>query len=481
MIRRPPRSTRKESSAASDVYKRQIQVYAEHLKQLKLYFNKLKDIPGVKDYDSLKVEAANKVTAAYDQLIVQLGKHKELQIKKLMDAIDKAKSKRQKTEGDVKILQDSIDGLLKALNILKKYNVSKIQQNHLLKYNNFERVKHHENCIEEIKGEIDKLDRLRDKYMNFAFIDIKIQAKDAYLSRIIQIPLSFDDEQRLLLIEPRSRKIIVTNLERMKKRLVVLNSKTFKFPEHFEFLEIGNKLIVCGGSDEMNRCVPNTYRIALESKEVRDLPSMEIAKKYHALVALTKQVIYSIGGLGGAGAVKTCEWLNLKESQWCLQCPLNEAREGPAVCAIGGKYLYCIGGRGKDEELFSTIEFLDISFPKLGWTLIELENTVWKPIYFGLAVPIDNKHILISGGMGADQVSVAESYIFNVETNQFEYKNKMVAADCFLERDKRMVKGKIYAIGYVSYAIHIYDIEKREWNIIKSTMTNAVEDNKSSN
>jgi len=457
-----------------------IQVYAEHLKQLKLYFSKHKDIPSVKEYDILKNEVMDKIHTAYNQLILQLNKFKEMQIKKVIDLIERAKKKRQNIEANVKILQDSIDGLLKALNILKKYNVNKIQQNHLLKYNHFDRVKHHENSIEELKGEIDKLDRLKHRYMRFATLDIKVQAKDAYLSRLIQIPLSFDDEERLVLIEPKSRNIIVTNLEKMKKRLVVLNNKSFKFPEYFEYVEIDNKLIVCGGSDEANKCQSNAYKVILQSKEVKDLPPMEIPKKYHALVKLTKHVVYSIGGLGGAGVIKTCEWLDLKENQWSLQCPLNEAREGAAVCTIGGKYIYCIGGRGNEDELYTTIEFLDTSFPKLGWTLIDLETDKWKPVYFAFAMPIDNKRILISGGMNGEQVSVSDSYILNIETNKFERTSKMGTADCFLERDKRIIKGKVYAIGYASYAIHIYDIEKQEWSIIRSNMANIAEDSKSS-
>ena len=99
---------------------------------------------------------------------------------------------------------------------------------------------------------------------------------------------------------------------------------------------------------------------------------------------------------------------------------MNEVREGASTCALSGKYIYCIGGRGNEEELYNSIEVLDTSFPKLGWSLIELQSDIWIPIYFGISISIDAKHILISGGMNAEHTTVSRSYILDAENYKIE-------------------------------------------------------------
>ena len=167
-----------------------------------------------------------------------------------------------------------------------------------------------------------------------------------------------------------------------------------------------------------------------------------------------------------------------RSNQWTMQSPLNEPRQGPLTCAVDGKYLYCIGGRGKDSEMYSTLEVLDTSYGKLGWSLVQLPETIWKPIYFGLCAPIDNKHILIAGGMDYKKNEVSDTYVLNAENYKIEKYEPMGGPDCFFERDKKVINGKIYAVGYSSFAIHIFDIEKKKWSIIRSANSNSMEENK---
>jgi len=456
-----------------------IQIYAEHLRQLKIFFKKLDQIPNDLDYDEVKSEIALKISNAYDQLILQLAKHKETQLKKVCDYIELTKRKRQKMQEEVKQFEESVDGLQKILFKLKKCNVNKIPKEHLIKYNNIDRLKYHDDCIENVKKAMERCGRMRDKFIQLKTVEIKVQLKDSYLSKIIQIPNDFKQEPWLMLIQPKSRNIIVANLDTMKKRLMTINEKTFKFPEYFEFVEVKHKIILCGGDNGIQRHLSNTYEIMGNSGDVRELANMEIPKKFHALVVLSKDFIYSLGGQGTTGPLKTTEMLDLNSNQWIMQCPLNEQREGATACCLNQKLIYCIGGRGDDSEIYSTIEILDTSFPKMGWTLVQLQTDKITPMYFGMCWSISNKHILISGGMTAGDIPLAGAYILDAETYGVTEIKPMQLPDYFLERAKKFYKGKIYSIGYASYAIHIFDTERQEWNIIKSSPSGPTEESKS--
>ena len=89
------------------------------------------------------------------------------------------------------------------------------------------------------------------------------------------------NEPRLILIEPKSRNLIIANLDTMRKRQVILTDKNYKFPCHFEFIEVKHRLIICGGIDDKGHFLADSYKITIESKMVQPLANMEIPKNYH--------------------------------------------------------------------------------------------------------------------------------------------------------------------------------------------------------
>jgi len=450
-------------------------VYNEHMKQLKGFFRQMEHLPSIESYDDIKNQVLNKITIAYDDLLRQICKHRDMQLKKIADYIESAKGKRQKLEADAKCLRTCMDQLYKILSVLKLNSGINIPKDSIIKYNNPSRIKHHEESIEEVKNAIERCVRARDKFLCLKTLDIKPQLKEGLISKLIDIPTNFKNEAKLILIEPKSRNLIIANLDTMKKRQITLSDAHFKFPAHFEFIEVKHRIIVCGGINEKSHFIADTYRILLETKGVRQLPNMEVPKNYHSLAALSNTCIYSIGGLGQIGPIRICESLNLLTSIWTMQSPLNEARQGASTCVLGGKYLYCTGGRGKDDEIYSTIEVLDVTHNKIGWSLINLPEELWKPVYFPLCAPIDHKHILVAGGLNEEKKSVTDAYILDAENYSLTKTRSMKTPDCFFERDKKVLKGKVYAIAYESLAIHIYDIKNAKWSIIKSNNTNINE------
>eukprot|EP00826_Nyctotherus_ovalis_P064664 TRINITY_DN948_c0_g1_i18.p1 TRINITY_DN948_c0_g1~~TRINITY_DN948_c0_g1_i18.p1 ORF type:complete len:515 (-),score=161.28 TRINITY_DN948_c0_g1_i18:141-1685(-) len=455
-------------------------VYHEHMKQLKSFFRQVEQLPSTENYDEVKSKVISQITNAYDQLLYQINKHREIQIRKVTEYIESAKKKRLKLDTDAKFLRSCMEDLQKIISKLKLNPTNEIPKDTVIKYNNPARIKYHEENIEEVKNAVERCIRIQDKFLRFETLDIKPQFKDALISKLIQIPTNFKNEPHLVLLQPKSKNLIVANLDTMRKRLISLGDENFKFPAHFEFIEVKYRIIVCGGINEKGHFVSDSYRISLETKigeGVRQLPNMEVAKNYHSLAALSNTLIYSVGGLGLVGPIRVCESFNLFKNEWSMQSPLNEVRQGAAVCSLGGKYLYCIGGRGKDKEFYTSMEVIDITYPKLGWSLIQLPEDLWQPVYFALCAPIDHRHVLVAGGINAKGSSVSDAYILNAENYTLTKTKPMETPDCFFERDKKVLKGKVYAVAYESFAIHIYDISKAKWNIIKSNNTAVNEDN----
>ncbi|MDR3549763.1 MAG: B-box zinc finger protein [Candidatus Pacebacteria bacterium] len=459
-----------------------VQIYAEHLKSLKSFFRLLERTPADTDYDDIKQEVQTKINAAYEQLITQLCKHRDGHIKRITDYIEHAKRKRQKLEQDSKPLEICVGKLQKILNKLRKCNVSKIPKHYLVKYNNFERVKFHQDGIENVKRTIDRCTRIYEKYSRLKNLEIKAQLKDSYISKMIQIPTNLKEEPRLMLIQPASANVIVLNLETMRKRLVTLGDKTFKFPQLFEFVQTKHKIVLCGGSDEIEEFIANTYEVSVDSGSAKELAHMEVPKKYHSLCMLNGTTICSTGGLGTSGALKTCEMLDTCANEWTMVPPLSEAREGPSTCAVGGKYIYCVGGRANETTLFRSMEVLDTTFQKMGWQQILLQTEGWEPMYFGLLCPLSAKQLMICGGLDCRGKPLSRGYVIDLENDKYDVKEcaGMQLADCFLERDRKLHKGKLYAIGYSSYAIHIWDTENGQWSIIKSQTSGQAEEEKKS-
>ncbi len=445
-----------------------VQVYVEHMKDLRMFFEMLEKAPADRDYDEVKQELDLKINAAYDQLVSQLYKHRDGHLKRINDYIEHAKRKRQRMEQEAKAFEISLGKLQNILNKLKKHNVHKIPKQHLFKYNNFSRVKFHEESIEKVKKAIERCGRVYEKFIRLRGLEIKAQLKDSYINKMIQIPSNLKEEPRLTLIQPDSANMIVLNLETMRKRLVILGEKGFRFPQHFEFVDTKHKIFLCGGNSNLDKFLANTYEISVDSGGIKELPRMEVAKKYHSLCMPTSTLICSTGGLGSSGALRTCEAYDTLANEWTMMSPLNEPREGPSTCAVAEKYIYCIGGRADKTTLFSTMEVMDLSFAKMGWQLTSLQSETCQPMYFGLACTLSTKQLLICGGLGAGEAALSRAYILDLEKNELKECEPMRIPDCFLERDRKLYKGHLYAIGYSSYAVHIFDTEKRQWAVIKS-------------
>eukprot|EP00826_Nyctotherus_ovalis_P038527 TRINITY_DN3613_c0_g1_i3.p1 TRINITY_DN3613_c0_g1~~TRINITY_DN3613_c0_g1_i3.p1 ORF type:complete len:508 (+),score=146.69 TRINITY_DN3613_c0_g1_i3:1323-2846(+) len=443
-------------------------IYQEYLKQIKRFISETEGLPTSSSYENAKSAVINKIVKGYEELVVYIYKHRDMHIKKIYEYIDRAKKKKLKIETEAKNLKASLEELEKVLAELKEAHTGTVPKETVLDHNNVTLIKSYQDHTEQLKNLVERCTKIQEKFLRFSIVEIAQQFKDSYVSKLIHVPTDFKGEPRLVFLQPKTKNVVVTNLDTMKKRQVAVEDKKFKFPAHFEFIELKYRLILCGGIDEKGGFLADTYCISIETKGVKKLGKMEVEKGYHSLAALSNSSIYSVGGLGQSGPLKVCESLSLITNEWRIQSPLNEARQGAGTCLFGGKYLYCVGGKGKGSEIHTTIEVLDIKYRKLGWSVIQLPEDVWQPVYFIVCTPVDLKHIVIAGGINAKGNSVANAYKLNVEYNVLTKIKPMKAPDCFFERDKRLFKGKVYAVAYESYAIHIYDIRKDKWNIIKS-------------
>lgn len=123
----------------------------------------------------------------------------------------------------------------------------------------------------------------------------------------------------------------------------------------------------------------------------------------HNLVYLNGAV-YALGGFSHKDlpnevpvTLASCERYSIHDNSWQYVSTMNESRAFASTVTLDNQYIYIMGGM-HDFNVLQTIEKYDCN------------SDAWLSVYFKLPIPlakhgavvVDNKSILICGGMSSD-------------------------------------------------------------------------------
>ena len=214
----------------------------------------------------------------------------------------------------------------------------------------------------------------------------------------------------------------------------------------------------------------------------------------HSLCALNikqESFIYAAAGLKPIHAnnhpLASCEKYNVREDLWQNAPSLPYSIQFLTLCPFNNHAIYAIGGTPVLDPAFKTqnqsprpspnsIPFLDLNTEEslLKWEMIQITNQ--DRVCFHRndsgAIQIDTDSILVFGGE-EQQFALSSAFIFNVKLLTIESIAEMKECDKFPNRGIVFASGedlkhnKVYAMGSAPPNIHIYDIDKQEWDIVR--------------
>ena len=167
----------------------------------------------------------------------------------------------------------------------------------------------------------------------------------------------------------------------------------------------------------------------------------------------------------------TCERYDVYKNKWMPIASLNVGRAGVGLCSVDNAYLYAFGGRNEQRVILPVIEVYSIA--KDTWVEVDYaEKSPWIPCYMSLAHQISSNKILVFGGKSAKtQLVSKESYIFDIESGEFEDGPALRNPSSFMNAIISW-KDHLYVFGNDVY-IHRFSLIDQSWSIKDKHNTNS--------
>ena len=182
--------------------------------------------------------------------------------------------------------------------------------------------------------------------------------------------------------------------------------KNSRFEGSFRLLSIDfDTLLITGGcigSIPQSRCIS----LNINSGNFKDLPRMNVRRKWHAITWLNSFPCV-IGGTDGTKTISNAEIL--VGDEWVEISSLNIARSDFTAVNYKG-IIWCFSGFDIDKKILDSVE--------------KFENDCWKIINLRLSQPCNNlgalcleNHILLYGGKTENDAYSDKGYIIDASDN----------------------------------------------------------------
>ena len=153
--------------------------------------------------------------------------------------------------------------------------------------------------------------------------------------------------------------------------------------------------------------------------------------------------------------------------KWTTIESMKVPRRAISACVVEERVIYAFGGY--NQLCLSTIERFDTEEEGGVWSRVNLSGGIGiSPRYVAGSIHIGGDNILIWGGF--ETKSLSDTYIFNFRTGGVSRKRDLILpggkGEYFYQRIPLLYNGEVYAIGYESPDLHLYNIHDQEWAII---------------
>lgn len=212
-----------------------------------------------------------------------------------------------------------------------------------------------------------------------------------------------------------------------------------------------------------------------DDSKVEELPSMNVRRSNHTLVAVGDKQLYAIGGCNTKAEIPACEEYDIEGRKWRGCASLNEKKMWVSVCVFNARHLYAFGGstnlKPKESALIECLDTQDKGAKM--WTKVELSagKDLWPRCFFVGCLQIEPNSIMLFGGL-VNSNEVDDTYYFDPETRSMTKGQRLERRDAFY-RTKPGINGKeMMIVGSNEGDMHIYSIADQKWSLIKKNMWN---------
>lgn len=215
---------------------------------------------------------------------------------------------------------------------------------------------------------------------------------------------------------------------------------------------------------------------------------MPIAKAEHSLIAISEDLVLSVGGGCPKGVLSNCEAYSLSKNLWAPYPALTVAKKQTSLCVFGQSLVYAFGGKNAKDLPLATIERLKLSDSKMSWrALMFLNEKDFGPLAAPLVFPVSEDEVVIAGGTTYDIDSAMgkpaagtlvelrdsrRSMLFNVRTVKFAPLPDLPFASSFSVAPPN-IKGGRAAVIDVQMSIFIYSFDKKQWSHVRENKWNS--------
>ena len=257
---------------------------------------------------------------------------------------------------------------------------------------------------------------------------------------------------------------------------------------------IGLLCVVCGGG---HHDLPDWFKTTILchitptgdwTVAIHQGPDMPIAKAEHSLIAISDDIVLSVGGGCPKGVLSACEGYSVSKNAWLPYPPLTVAKKQTSLCVLSQSLVYAFGGKNAKDLPLSTIERLKLSDSKMSWrALMFLNERDFGPLAAPLVFPVSEDEIVIAGGTTYDLDATSaqatsgtlielrdtkKAVVFNARTVQFVPLPDLPLASSFSVAPPMLHNGRAGAID-IQMSIFLFSLEKKQWSHVRENKWNS--------
>ena len=208
----------------------------------------------------------------------------------------------------------------------------------------------------------------------------------------------------------------------------------------------GDLIYISGGilfnNNNNKKILNNLYEYSITEKTLKEKSHMNIGRIYHGSILINDE-LYICGGLDpNLNSINTCEKYNIKENKWISISSMKESLSKINLVQIDEKTFAVFGGIKKDNTYNYNIHYYRIDTNT--WFILENFNLP-KGILFPGLCKIDNKYIIIYGGINEKGEESKNVYRMDISEGNIEQINKYLNIEGY----------SLYFPNFINNEIHI--------------------------
>ena len=209
--------------------------------------------------------------------------------------------------------------------------------------------------------------------------------------------------------------LIYHKIEKKFTTQIIKNKKISKF-NHLSSICNGKNILYLSGGDttkKSGKSEPTNYFTSIDllnTKTIKDLPTLNIPRSWHSMIYIPKKFIYIVGG----GTLET-ELYDIEKKSIIIDNKMKEIRNECTLFVMNNSILYAFCGTSIDGSFVSTVERCNLRQKERIWSYVNYttaDNTLFEECFYVGSFFSDNSLILFASNDAKNKFS---NILFNIE------------------------------------------------------------------